>query len=174
MPSRSGLSTVCPQINIPAAIVRQNNPSQRRRASAGVGINRSVSSRGAVRQPKLDGGPPPPDPTQGASLREESSRIGSWTTRPVRPHARPNAAAYGGPDSGAGVSPVSAGVSPAWVFAGETPAVTAGTAAPLRHGFSRRLRGRIASTPDASVSRLRARRSSRYATGHPTRPLPRQ
>src|SRR6185503_19628280 len=34
--------------------------------------------------------------------------------------------------SGAGVSPVSAGVSPAWVFAGETPVVTAGTAAPLQ------------------------------------------
>jgi hypothetical protein len=34
-------------------------------------------------------------------------------------------------DSGAGVSPVSAGVPPASAFAGETPAVTAGTAAPL-------------------------------------------
>ena len=33
--------------------------------------------------------------------------------------------------SGAGVSPVSAGVPPASAFAGETPAVTAGTAAPL-------------------------------------------
>ena len=37
-----------------------------------------------------------------------------------------------GPGSGAGDSPVSAGVSPAWVFAGETPVVTAGTAAPLQ------------------------------------------
>ena len=37
----------------------------------------------------------------------------------------------GEPGSGAGVSPVSAGVPPAWAFAGETPAVTAGTAAPL-------------------------------------------
>jgi hypothetical protein len=34
-------------------------------------------------------------------------------------------------DSGAGVSPASAGVPPAWVFAGETPAETAETAAPL-------------------------------------------
>jgi len=34
-------------------------------------------------------------------------------------------------NSGAGVSPVSAGVPPARVFAGETPAATAGTAAPL-------------------------------------------
>ena len=34
--------------------------------------------------------------------------------------------------SGAGVAPASAGVPPAWVFAGGTPAATAGTAAPLR------------------------------------------
>jgi len=117
---------------MPPASVRQNNPSQRRRASAGVCINRSVLSSGAARQPKFDAGPLPRDPGQDASRREKSSRIGSWTAQPPAPHARPNAAACGGPDSGAGVSPVSAGVSPAWVFAGETPVATAGTAAPLR------------------------------------------
>ena len=36
-----------------------------------------------------------------------------------------------GPDSGAGVPPASTGVSPSRVFAGETPAMTAVTAAPL-------------------------------------------
>src|SRR5258707_1172735 len=36
-----------------------------------------------------------------------------------------------GARSGAGVSPASPGVPPAWSFAGETPALAAGTAAPL-------------------------------------------
>src|SRR5213594_2934126 len=75
---------------MPPAIVRQNNPNQRRRASAGVGMNRSVPSSFAALQPKFDGGRAPPNSAAGASRREESSRIGSWTDWLSSPHAPPN------------------------------------------------------------------------------------